>query len=86
MGVGGRLFAKHARVPEGELPNQTRAGTWIQDVACSGQLVSETLKGSTVTLELASTKGPNKYCPKPGKHFHVVLQVVHGKIVRLDYK
>lgn len=85
VGVGARLFARNARVPEGRLRNQTEAGTWIQATACSGRLVSTTQRGNRVTLTLRATKGPNRYCPKPGERFRVAMTVVRGKIVSLRY-
>lgn len=85
VGVGGRLFAPNARVPEGRLRNQTEAGTWIEATACSGRLVSATQRRNVVTLTLRATKGPNRYCPKPGKRFKVTMTVKRGKIVNLRY-
>lgn len=85
VGVGARLFAPNARVPEGRLKNQTQAGTWIQATACSGRLVSASQRANRVTLTLRATKGPNRYCPKPGERFRVGMTVRRGKIVSLEY-
>ena len=85
VGVGGRLFARNARVPEGRLRNETEAGTWIQALACSGKLVSAHQQGNRVTLTLRATKGPNPYCAKPGKRFKVAMTIRRGKIVSLSY-
>ena len=85
VGVGARLFAPNARVPEGRLRNQTEAGTWIQATACSGKLVSATQRRNTVTLTLRATNGPNHFCPKPGERFEVAMTIRRGKIVNLRY-
>ena len=85
VGVGARLFAPNARVPEGRLRNQTEAGTWVQATACSGKLLSAKQERNTVTLTLRATKGPNRFCPEPGERFKVAMTIRRGKIVNLRY-
>jgi limonene-1,2-epoxide hydrolase len=82
--AAGRLFAKNARVIQGQLdariPTQALAAAFNSSLPCAGRIVRMTVKGNEVLATFVLGHRPKHTCDGPGQKAAALFVVQKGKI------